>query len=340
MMILRNILFRPHVLRMRRANGGVEPEPYADNAVDLYLAALDYDAGHAPWFWPKDRQAALVLSHDTDTGGQQKGLQLLTDLARRLEIKSTMSFVGRDMEDYGSLIEEMRADGFEIALHDVLHDNTISFQSAEVIVDRLRRAEEHMRRYEIEGFRSPSWYVSPILWQALPSAGFKYDMSALDTWPFFDKARRHGVKTFFPYAVGELVILPNTIPFDDLPGACGYGWKDVLAFWKPKIDLICRNGGLVMFNAHPDKWLSGNKQGITALQACMEYALDTYNIEPMRAVDVADHFRLMSRNGATRAIDDNPKLEIPNQASRIAFSELGMPNPCRLDPRTFRKSTA
>ena len=50
-MILRNILFRPHVLRMRRANGGVEPEPYADNAVDLYLAALDYDAGHAPWFW-------------------------------------------------------------------------------------------------------------------------------------------------------------------------------------------------------------------------------------------------------------------------------------------------
>jgi hypothetical protein len=87
--------------------------------------------------------------------------------------------------------------------------------------------------------------------------GFCYDMSALDSWPFFDRSRNFGVASIFPFRYGGLTIVPNTIPYDGPPRMCGYRVGEILTFWKPKLDWIARNGGLIMLNVHPDRWWSG-----------------------------------------------------------------------------------
>ena len=74
-----------------------------------------------------------------------------------------------------------------------------------------------MEEHGIEGFRSPSWYTSPQLWRALKRMGFCYDMSVVDSWPFFDRSRNFGVASIFPFRYGGLTIVPNTISYDGPP---------------------------------------------------------------------------------------------------------------------------
>lgn len=265
---------------------------------------------------------------------------MLRNVAQKRGIKNTFSFVGRYLPQYAPLIHQLQSTGADVALHDVVHDNRIAFLPEEAIIERLSPTMEHVHRYNLTGFRSPSWYTSPALWSALGALGFLYDMSALDTWPFFSPKRNFGVCTFFPYMVGSLVVIPNTIPFET-PWCCGYAVRHTLDFWKPKFDHVARSGGLIMFNAHPDRWYCGNRPAIEQLERCLDYILTTHDPATMTAAEAATHTLQMHRTGRTTELPGVPSISVPRHDTdpNLPAQATCRPNPCAVRPREFLRSS-
>jgi peptidoglycan/xylan/chitin deacetylase (PgdA/CDA1 family) len=292
-----------------------EAKHYLDNTVEsLFTPDHTIKQGDGDWAWPKEKRSALVLSHDVDTAGQEKGIGLMREVASEFGISHTFSFVGRFLNTYQETLDRFRTEGIDIALHDVIHDNKIAFLKKQEIVTRLGEVENLRKRWDIKGFRSPSWYLSPNLWEVLNEMGFLYDMSALDTWSFFSTEKTHGIRTFLPFMYDNLVVLPNTIPFE-LPWLCGYRVEESLEFWKPKIDKIAKAGGLIMINAHPDSWYCGNKKAARELSRLLEYIIDRHDPVAMNGAELAVHMGLMREKRCVMTLPGSPELHLPQQKS-------------------------
>ena len=288
------------------------PAPYQDCSIDTWIRQNTTTADDKKWHWPENKKCALILSHDTDTAKQEKGINMLIDTADERGIKNTFSFVGKDIAYYDSFLMELKSRGIEIALHDVVHDNMIAFGDKAAIKNRLTLfTPDKLTKYDVKGFRSPSWYVSPNLWNALGELDFLYDMSALDTYPFFEKGVNHGMCTFHPFVLNKLVILPNTIPFE-LPWLLGYKVNETFEFWKKKFDTIGENGGLFMFNAHPDRWYSGNKKANYQLQKCLDYIIEKFDPAKLISKEAAQHAIIMKNSDKMSEIDKGQKIYVPN----------------------------
>jgi len=335
-MRLANWLAKPNVQAVR-ADGSRRPTAYADNSADHLVASCYQATADLPvWSWPGGKRCALALSHDTDTAGQERGIDLLRRVAADCAMRSCFSFVGDCLDSYRGKADELLSGGCTIALHDMKHDNRIAFLAEDQIVERLRPAAPSMRALAIRGFRSPSWYTSRALWSALQMAGFDYDMSALDSWPLFDRTRNYGVASFFPYLVGDLAILPTTIPFEHLR-TFGYRLEDALPFWRPKFDFIARSGGLILFNAHPDRWFSGNPTGAKALAACLDYILKNLDPACMTPDQVAEHTRQQRDGGAMIRLSGDPAVLAPRHRPDFLSTAPSRAerNPCRVTPKEF-----
>jgi hypothetical protein len=338
---LARLLDRRTVQHIRR-DVARRPATYADNATDVLVASRYSAAAQQPvWSWPSGKRCALVLSHDVDTAGQAQGIGRLRQVAAVRNLPSTFSFVGNCLESYRREIGGLRAGGCAIALHDVKHDNKIAFLSEEQIVERLSPAADALREFGIRGFRSPSWYTSPGLWCALERLGLSHDMSVLDSWPFFETSRNYGVASFYPFLVNNLAVLPNTIPFEQLL-RFGYHIEDALSFWQPKIDFIARTGGLIMFNAHPDRWFSGNAAGVAALSKCVDYICESHDPVCLTADQVAEHARSERERGAMVKLGDNPRLESPRHSAGLLEPQPPVrgQNPCLVSRRIFLSNDA
>ncbi|MDD2709056.1 MAG: hypothetical protein PHV34_13805 [Verrucomicrobiae bacterium] len=302
-------LFRPHV-RGVRSQPNRSPRTYADGEVDRILDDGFSTADQEGWSWPDKKSCALILSHDTDSVGQERGIELLCQLAKRKGLRSCFSFVGKDLQSYRPLIRDLVKEGFEVALHDIAHDNLIAFLSEDEIIARLRPVMDLARELGMKGFRSPSWYVSPAFWAALEKTGFSYDMSALDSWPFFHPSQNYGVRTFRPFMVGGLVVLPNTIPFE-MPWLADIPLSQTFPFWRPKLDLICQEGGLVMFNAHPDQWYCGNSKAVAELERCLDHVLETHHPATLMPHQLSQYVRETFGRGACVDLGGAPPVRAP-----------------------------
>jgi hypothetical protein len=130
--------------------------------------------------------------------------------------------------------------------------------------------------------------------------------------------------------------LPTTIPFEHLR-AFGYRIEDALSFWRPKFDFIARCGGQILFNAHPDRWFSGNLTGARALAACLAYIGENLDPVCLTPDQVAEHTRGERDRGAMVDLGGDPSVHVPRHGP--GFS-VGAPrrverNPCTVTPRAF-----
>ena len=112
-----------------------------------------------------------------------------------------------------------------------------------------------------------------------------------------------------------------------------------MAFWKPKFDLIAKSGGLIMINAHSDRWTCGNEKTCTELERCLDYIISTHDPAKMNAAEVADHFHKMKDRGATSALEHaRPLVRHPNltedRFDARALSAKGL-NPLTVHPKVF-----
>lgn len=333
-MWLGRMLFQKNLKRLRSESRF--PRAYADNQTDrLITEYIEPMSGLPRWDWPQGARCALVVSHDVDTAGQTRGIEYLRKISEARGIRGTFSFVGETLEHYESLIRDLRAAGHEIALHDLHHDNRVAFMDTRSIVARLSPLREKLAAHGIRGFRSPSWYTSPALWSALRELGFAYDMSVLDSWPFFDPARNFGVASLFPFLADGLAILPNTVPYDDTPWFCGYPVQEILAFWKPKLDWIAANHGLIMINAHPDRWWSGNARAAEMLGRTLDDILEHHEPVVLRGIDAAHHVFAESARGAMSVVEGTPELQVPRHDRATVQRSQPRKNPMLTPPQEF-----
>ena len=248
----------------RLAGAARFPGIYADHGLDVVASRVDLVDGPR-WRWPDDRRCAMVLTQDVDTCGEHQEVRALRDLAQSLNLRSTFMFVGRCMPHYRDLCLELRRDGFEVDLHDVIHDNRVALLPADGVRDRLRPwLAEWQDALDVRGFRSPSWYASLPLWAGLERSGLSYDCSVQDTNAMQQTDRTVGAATYYPYMVDDLVVVPGTLPFDELPWSLGVSRADTTEFWRSKIDHIAATGGIIVVNAHPSPWFCGTESGRAA----------------------------------------------------------------------------
>jgi len=71
----------------------------------------------------------------------------------------------------------------------------------------------------------------------------------------------------------ELVELPCTLPFE-APLLIGRRFDSLVSFWRPKIDLLKRAGGVVVVNTHPDPNYLGNLTMMAEYRALLTFLAD------------------------------------------------------------------
>ncbi|MCG6535271.1 MAG: hypothetical protein L7F78_11390 [Syntrophales bacterium LBB04] len=220
--------------------------------------------------WPDGKQFAIVLTHDVEGSRGVSKVPQLVALEKEIGFRSSFNFVARDYHVPGSLMSSLRADGFEIGLHGLHHNNHLS-KSESIFKRTAEMINYHMAKNGCLGFRSPAMYHN-LRW--LHNLNIRYDASTFDTDPF--EPQPDGVGTIFPFWVPSAtetegyVELPYTLPQD----FCLFVLlqEKSLAIWQRKIDWIAENGGMALVIVHPDYISFGGK----ALE-CDEYPVKYYS---------------------------------------------------------------
>ncbi len=195
-------------------------------------------------FWPDGHSFALVLTHDVERSDGQAYVRAVADLDEHYGFRSSFNFVPESYPLDHSLLQELRARGFEIGVHGLRHDGRL-FQSHETFMDRAAHINHHMRELGAVGFRAPLMHRHPEWMQALD---IEYDLSFFDTDPF--EPLPGGTMTIWPFQLGRFVELPYTLAQDyTLVTVLGQSTPQL---WMDKVDFIVRYCGMVLINTHPD----------------------------------------------------------------------------------------
>jgi peptidoglycan/xylan/chitin deacetylase (PgdA/CDA1 family) len=197
----------------------------------------------------------IVLTHDIDTGDGFPWVRRTAELELAHGFRSVWHVVGRgDPPDYG-VLDWLVEQGCTIGLHGYNHDNKLAFLSADRIRRRLDACRPLIQRYDMQCFRSPSWFRSDTLFDVL-SEYLQVDYSRLDT----DRSCPGGVGGCLwtkPFSLGGLTHVPTTVPFED-PLYWGCEPEHLVDFWRPKLEWLRGCGGGIVVNTHPEPQFSGN----------------------------------------------------------------------------------
>lgn len=246
------------------------------------LRALDDSSGQRQdiTFTPRP---ILVLSHDVEgSGGFEKALDLAA-IEERFGFRSTWFVVtGEYAIDHG-VLEELGARGHRIGWHEYRHDNRFPFLDRKEMLDRMARSEGFFNRYNVGGFRSPSYLFSDAMFEAL-TGRFAYDSSRLD----YDVISGKEIKgCFCPYPYfreSGLLELPVTIPFE-IPFIAGknVSWE----VWRAKTAFLLGHAAMVHINTHPDPHYSGTPRMMDEYGKYLAHLMDT-EIECVLADELAE----------------------------------------------------
>jgi len=196
-----------------------------------------------PW-WPSGHSFAVVLTHDVEGPFGLSHLQDVLALERAAGFRSSVSFVGGTYTVPDSLLQELRGEGFEIAVHGWRHDGQL-FSSRRLFNERLPKVNQQLRQWDAVGFKSPMTHRNPVWMQDLDVA---WDSSFFDTDPF--EPIPGGVMSIWPFVMGRFVELPCTLPQDHtLIETLGETSPRV---WVEKVDYIADHHGMALVNTHPD----------------------------------------------------------------------------------------
>lgn len=213
---------------------------------------IDERAGYLPrnWQgWPQKKRFALVLTHDVDTIKGQEKCRKLIALETRLGFRSSFNFVIEN-EISANIRLFIQREGFEVGVHGLTHDGSLYRTRAEFL-SQARIINQHLTEWHAVGFRSPAMHHN-LSW--IHDLDIEYDASTFDTDPF--EPQSDGVKTIFPFYVENpngrdgYVELPYTLP-QDFTVFVLMGNKNI-DIWKKKLDWVCKRGGMVLVNTHPD----------------------------------------------------------------------------------------
>jgi hypothetical protein len=200
--------------------------------------------------WPGNKQFALVLTHDVETGKGQEKCVALAFIEKTLGFRSSFNFVPRRYPGFPELRNYLVENGFEVGVHGLYHDGKY-YSSRAVFKERAVKINDYLKEWDAVGFRTPSMEHN-LEW--IRDLNVEYDSSTFDTDPFEPDPK--GVGTIFPFQVrgdnntGGYIELPYTLP-QDFTLFVLMKEKNI-DIWKKKLDWIVKHNGMALMITHPD----------------------------------------------------------------------------------------
>ena len=273
---------------------------------------------HRPYVWETPFQSAYCFTIDVDaespqiwrsrtTGirglnqleqrryGLREGLWHLLGLLKQYEVAATCFVPVYEASSRPWLLEELTRQGHEIGLHGKVHETVHDLEPgvfAEIVQEGLDFVEEVTGKRP-QGFRSPSWEMTPQSLEILRNSGLTYDSSLSG----YDH----------PYEWdGGLVELPIQWPLDDAvffryvggggdtspPTATG----QVCTAWLDACMALHGCGGLAVSTVHP--WLTGRSYRMALAEALLIHASQTQGLWTATLGQVADWHKTSCNRGA------------------------------------------
>lgn len=154
--------------------------------------------------WPENHRAAVMISVELDseyfwlsldptnihrpktrsmgTYGMKRGFGRILATLKSYDIPATFFVPGIVAEEYPKAIEQIVAEGHEIAVHGYRHENfgLLSSDDQKEAIDRSRKVFENLLGYVPSGFRLPEGEMTPETMDLLINSGFQYDSSLCD----------------------------------------------------------------------------------------------------------------------------------------------------------------
>lgn len=239
------------------------PEWPVDHSVDQFFRRLLALSMHAKgvdripfiWFWPEGYSGCAIMTHDVETSSGLNFIVSMMDIEDLHDVKSSFQIIPEERyQAPQSLLNQIRARGCEVNVHDLNHDGHL-FRERSEFVRRVKKINNYRREFGALGFRSAVLYRNLDWYDDLE---FAYDMSVpnvghLDSQP-------GGCCTVMPYFIGGILELPLTTIQD-------YSLFHILGdysieLWKKQIALILAENGLLSFNIHPDYVIPRKAQGV------------------------------------------------------------------------------
>ncbi len=321
---LKPLLPRSWTRRMKRVYGDRRAAglrlgwPIESRYVDFQLGLVRHllqslGRSHLPFigFWPEGSTYAFVLTHDIETREGQSFASSVADIDEFFGFRSSFNFVPDRYRVDRSLMEDLRARGFEIGGHGLKHDGR-DFASRRKFMDRAARMNAFLAEFGAAGFRSPLTHRHPEWMQALE---IEYDGSFFDTDPYEPIAG--GTMCIWPYQLGRFIELPYTLAQD-------YTVTEVLGettprLWQEKVEFIRAHHGMALLNTHPDYLRKAKTLRIyTEFLAAMRDQAGFHHALPR---DIARWWR--ARSEATH-VEDLPDAEV---ATIDAAGVISRPEP-------------
>jgi hypothetical protein len=268
------------------------------------------------WFWPEGFSSCAIMTHDVESERGRDFCGRLMDLDESFGICSAFQVVPENRYPVSkNFLDSIRTRGFELNVHDLMHDGRLYAEHAEFL-RRATRINHYAREYGAQGFRSGILYRNADWFGAFE---FSYDMS-LPNVAHLDP-QRGGCCTVMPFFIGRIIELPLTCTQD-------YTLFQILDdysidLWKKQIALIQENHGLISFIVHPDYLIAQRAQD--TYKALLEH------LARLRAEDgiwtplprdVADWWRQRSKMELVRA-NGEWRVEGPgSERARVAYASL------------------
>jgi len=259
------------------------PAPFKDISVDVWRyfvkAIIDRYCGqtyHSIPLWPGNKTYAVVLTHDVDSVWSIrniKGVPALRQAEESRGLRSAWLIVTKLYPEGEQLYDALNEAGHEVGFHGVYHDHKLAYINEPKMRARRMKAGKFLRKYKVEGFRSPNFHRTKALYQVLKSV-IRYDMTFHDTFESFGSpfSAGEGCSTCFPFYLDDCGILeiPTTICEDLTLALKGYQPKDILKKQKEIINDVAKRKGIANILTHPEPHLSSKPKYFKVYEDLLE----------------------------------------------------------------------
>ncbi|MCL5045416.1 MAG: polysaccharide deacetylase [Actinobacteria bacterium] len=238
------------------------------------LFTFDVD-GETLWI-SRDRQnlkRPVVLSQGEY--GPRYGVPRILNLLKKYEIPATFFVPAWVMERYPRLVEDILAEGHELAHHGYLHEwpDSMSGEEEQETFDRAAEVFERYTGYPPRGYRSPAWEFSQNTLDMLVQRNFLFSSNMMDSeepYEYVLNGRRSG-----------LVELPVSWILDDAvfflyslttPGRAIFPPASVFQIWESELHTLYHDAfaGCFVLTMHPQ--LIGRPTRLAVLERLIQSA--------------------------------------------------------------------
>lgn len=230
-------------------------EDLCEQLLLLSMKAKEIDRVPFVWFWPDGAQSCVAMTHDVETERGKAFCPELMDMDDSFGIKASLQLVPEGSYEVSPrFIQDIRDQGFEVAIQDLNHDGHL-FRDRNEFLRRAQRINKYGNAYQAKGFRAAVLYRNLDWYDALE---FSFDMSVPNVAHL--DPQRGGCCTVMPYFVGDILEIPLTTTQDYVLFHLLNDYS--LDLWKAQTDLIMKKNGLMSFIVHPDYVIEKKAQGI------------------------------------------------------------------------------